>query len=191
MKKILIFTFMIFSVYLNASERLFYIADSLYVSNNYKQSIETYNKILNKGLESSELYYNLALCYFKTEKFQESKSYFQKSLILNPNSEDAKHKIIICNSKLNIKKKPKLFYKIWNDKAISFFSIFTWSFLSLLFILTSILIVIYKLIRKYKNNYTLLIPLILFSLVFYFFTVNLSNKQQEIFKSQTTKIIKE
>lgn len=182
---------MIFSVYLNASERLFYTADSLYVSNNYKQSIETYNKILNKGLESSELYYNLALCYFKTEKFQDSKTYFQKSLILNPNSKDAKHKIIICNSKLNIKKKPKLFYKIWNDKAISFFSIFTWSFLSLLFILTSILIVIYKLIRKYKNNYTLLIPLILFSLVFYFLTVNLSNKQQEIFKSQTTKIIKE
>jgi len=144
-----------------SSERLFVKADSLFQENNIDEAISLYYKILDKDLESLELYYNLGICYFQIEKFEKSKSYFQKSLVINPKSEITKDRISQCNLKLGKKESPKLFYTIWWNKLLSLFS----KNVSIMISLTSILSVFILLLLntfgiKIQKRYTILLFLI-------------------------------
>ena len=51
-----------------ANDSIFNSANNDYSNQNYKQAIEKYELIVTNNLESSELYYNLANSYFKTNK---------------------------------------------------------------------------------------------------------------------------
>jgi len=100
------------SVNLFSSDRLFEKADSLFKENKIEEAISLYQEILDKNLESSELYYNIGICYFQIEQFKKSKSYFQKSLVLNSKSAIVKDRISQCNLKL-IKKNNQSFFTLF------------------------------------------------------------------------------
>ena len=148
-------------------DRLFVKADSLFQENNIKETISLYQKILDKNLESSELYYNIGICYFQIEEFKKSKSYFQKSLVLNPKSSIVKDRISQCNLKLGKKEPPKLFYIIWWNKLLSLFSKNVSIMISLILILFVLILILLNVfgIKKTKKRYT--ISLILISLFFH------------------------
>ena len=144
------------------AEKIFEKADSLFQSNNTDSAIFLYQEILDKNLESSELYYNIGICYFQIEKFKKSKSYFQKALVLNPNSEIIKTRIYQCNLKLGKKSPPKIFYIIWKNKLLSLFS----KNVSIIISLTSILSVFILLllnifdVKRIPKRYIILVSLI-------------------------------
>tara|TARA_B110000495_G_C22662361_1_gene391972 strand:- start:15 stop:587 length:573 start_codon:yes stop_codon:yes gene_type:complete len=145
-----------------SAEKLFEKADSLFQSNNTDSAIFLYHKILDKNMESSELYYNIGICYFQIEEFKKSKSYFQKSLVLNPKSEIAKDRISQCNLKLGKKKSPKLFYTIWWNKLLSLFSKNVSIMISLISILSVFILLLLNVfgIKKIQKRYTILLFLI-------------------------------
>ena len=95
-----------------SGEKLFEKADSLFQLNKTDSAILLYQEILDKDMESPELYYNIGICYFQKEKFKKSKFYFQKSLVLNPKSEITKARISQCNLKLGGGSTPKIFNMI-------------------------------------------------------------------------------
>ena len=59
-------------------------ANSLYNEGVYAAAIQAYENILNKGLHSAEVYYNLANCYYKQNNVGHSIYYYEKALVLAP-----------------------------------------------------------------------------------------------------------
>ena len=59
-------------------------ANSLYNEGGYAAAIQAYENILNNGLHSAEVYYNLANCYYKQNNVGHSIYYYEKALVLAP-----------------------------------------------------------------------------------------------------------
>lgn len=95
MKKMLtiLFIFLLSSiVYAELSEdnaQLYFIkAGAQYQSGDYQKAIDNYLAILNQGVESSAIYYNLANSYFKSENLGKAILYYEKAFRLSPRDPD-------------------------------------------------------------------------------------------------------
>lgn len=69
-------------------EVFFSQANDLYNKGAYEKAIALYTKVLDSGQHSSELYYNLANAYYKTQEVGPSVYYYEKALSLAPNDKD-------------------------------------------------------------------------------------------------------
>tara|TARA_B100000497_G_C7644038_1_gene387252 strand:- start:330 stop:902 length:573 start_codon:yes stop_codon:yes gene_type:complete len=173
-----------------SGEKLFEKADSLFQLNKTDSAILLYQEIIDNNMESAELYYNIGVCYFQKEKFKKSKFYFQKSLVLNPKAEITKARISQCNLKLGRKSTPKIFYMIWKNKLLSFFS----KNVSIIISLTSILSVFILLLvnifgmRTIQKRYIILLFLI--SLFFHFIISSKIEKESILLLKDNTESIK-
>jgi tetratricopeptide (TPR) repeat protein len=58
--------------------------NALYNDGDYKAAIQAYEVILEKGLHSAELYYNLANCFYKLNKVGPTIYFYEKALMLDP-----------------------------------------------------------------------------------------------------------
>ena len=97
-----------------ASEQVFEQGNKQYAIENYSTAISLYDSILTLGTESSELYYNLGNCYYKTNDWANAIWHYEKSLQLN-NNEKTKHNLELVKLKIidSIEPLPQLFYKKW------------------------------------------------------------------------------
>jgi len=118
---------------------------------NTKTAIELYQKILSEGYESSTLYYNLGNASFRSNKLGKARLYYEKSLKLNPNNEDATANIEYLEKILVDKfdEIPELFLKKWLRSLISLKNSDQWGWISMLtFVFSALLFSIYLLLRK-------------------------------------------
>jgi len=83
----------------NIDER-FFSANNYYDSSNYLESIELYEKILDEGWESSNLYYNLGNAYYRQGMIGQSIWSYNKALRINPRNSDIKHNLEILNARI-------------------------------------------------------------------------------------------
>ena len=83
----------------NIDER-FFSANNYYNSSNYLESIELYEKILDEGWESSNLYYNLGNAYYRQGMIGQSIWSYNKALRINPRNSDIKHNLEILNARI-------------------------------------------------------------------------------------------
>ena len=92
-------------------------ANSLYLSAHYVESIAAYEKLLQGGVESAALYYNLGNAYYRTGKIAASILNYERALKLDPNNKDAKYNLELVNSKKvdRINSVDKLFFVQWID----------------------------------------------------------------------------
>tara|TARA_Y100001935_G_scaffold112002_1_gene92864 strand:+ start:1382 stop:2110 length:729 start_codon:yes stop_codon:yes gene_type:complete len=161
-----------------ASDSIFNSANNDYSNQNYKQAIEKYELIVTNNLESSELYYNLANSYFKTNKTHLAIYYYEKALKIDPNFLDAIENLEICNSQITdkIEKIPELFFiSIFNDFQ-KILSLKNWIVLTVVLIWLAILIFVFNLFREKKNNFPLLLTII--SFCFFLLCVSINNKDK-------------
>ena len=64
-------------------------ADSAYTEDNFVEAISLYNKIIQEEGTSSLLYYNLGNSYYRSGKIGKAIVCYERSIILDPNNEDA------------------------------------------------------------------------------------------------------
>ncbi len=185
MKKITLISLIIIHLTTHSSDKIFETADSLFQKNEYELAINYYNKILENNLESSEVYYNLGVCFFKIKEYRNSKKNFQKSLILNPKNKLSKHWITQINKKINEKNMPQMFYVKWRDYIANMFDTFTWILISFTLILFLAIITILKYLFNKKVN-TILITFLLLNLIVFYFTNYKVNDNKKIFESQVS-----
>ena len=173
-----------------SAEKLFEKADSCFQLNKTDSAIFFYQKILDKNMESSELYYNIGICYFQIESFWKSKSYFQKSLVLNPKSEIIKDRISQCNLKLGKKTPPKIFYIIWKNKLLSLFSKNVSIIISLTSILSVFILLLLNIFDVKRTHKRYIILLFLTSLFFHFISSSKIEKESILSLKDNTESIK-
>lgn len=83
---------------LTVAERQWERANTLYTAGDYNGAVATYDSIVNEGLVSSRLFYNLANAYFKAGKVGEAILYYNKAAKLAPNDDDVAYNLAYAES---------------------------------------------------------------------------------------------
>ena len=97
----IVFCFTITAQENNHYEQLFKEANELYQQNDIAGAQSTFESILAAGINSSELYYNLANCYYKTGAIPNAILYYEKALKLTPNDPDIAFNLDRKSTRLN------------------------------------------------------------------------------------------
>ncbi len=158
MKRIIFILSILLSLETIGEEKLFSKANEEYTNENYTLAISLYDSIKSIGLESSELFYNLGNCYYKTQDWANAIWYYEKSLKLNANNESALHNLKITKLKIvdKVEPIPQLFYKIWWNKIIYSSSETSWKIFTLICIWIIFIIKLINKSKSYKKKYSIL-----------------------------------
>lgn len=168
--------FIIFFIFLpnllfanNNFDSIFKKANNLYKRGEYQKALKSYKLIEDNNYKSASLYYNLGNSYAKLNKFGYAILYYEKSLFLNPNNNNAEYNLKLINKKnidkiINESGKAEMagvneiynFLRALSTSMLIYIFIFLWIFIWFVLIM--------KKFNKLKlNSYTFIT--ILFSLI--------------------------
>ena len=78
--------------------KLFYSANNLYEKREYEKALDEYKKILDMGIASGPLYYNIGNCYFKMGKLGYAILFYDKARRVMPQDVDLKSNLSYARS---------------------------------------------------------------------------------------------
>jgi len=108
-------------------------ANQLYLNGEYSAARDEYQKIINSGFESAELYYNLGNAFYKLGQIPPAILYYEKALILNPKDVDLQFNLDLANRLVVDKINPlnEFFLRKWILSFAGVFKADAWGYLSL------------------------------------------------------------
>ena len=116
-----------------AYDEWFEEGNEAYAEGNYEQALTFYEQIVESGMESADLYYNMGNTYYKMKQYPMSILYYEKALKLNPGDEDIRTNLEIANlavvDKINII--PQSFIARWWNGIKSSLSSDGWAWVSI------------------------------------------------------------
>lgn len=132
------------------ADQLWDVANTAYLRSDYREAIRTYEEILNQGVVSAKLYYNLANAYFKDNRLGEAILYYHRALRLKPGDEDTRHNLSVAERQTvdRIDEIPEFFLKGWLRSLRSTLSGTAWTALSLLILALSLTSLIFYLLSQ-------------------------------------------
>jgi len=141
-------------------------ANNLYNDSKYEKSIEVYFEILDSGVHSSELYYNLGNSFYKLNDIPNSILFYEKSLKLNPTDKDIINNLKMVNNAIidDITKIPEPFFDNQLNKISNNLSYSNWGLISLIISFLFLLLFIFYFFSKEpivkRTSFTLLLVLL-------------------------------
>ena len=126
-------------------------ADTAYKAERYTEAVEKYESVLDQGLESAELYYNLGNAYFHLNNLPAAILNYERAKVLNPRDADINFNLNIANSMIpdKIEVVPEIFYIRWWKSVRNNFNLHTWTMASVsIFILLVMFIGIFVLSQR-------------------------------------------
>jgi tetratricopeptide (TPR) repeat protein len=146
---------------------IFYKGNTLYEDGKYDEAIEEYSKLLEQGLESGNLYYNLGNCYFKKGELGNAILNYERAKRLIPRDSDLKSNYKFALSQ--IKTSPATTSTSWFNKLITRSAIFTINemtiLLSCIYTITVIFLIIGIFVRKLRRYFYIVISLALLLII--------------------------
>lgn len=136
------------------TDTLIVTANSAYNDGLYDSALNTYNGMLNTGVESGELYYNMGNAYFKNNDIASAILYYEKARKLLPNDEDVQYNLSIANSMIvdKIEKVPELFYQTWWNFFYNILDADAWAIFSLISFTFLVITIGLFIISKKRSN---------------------------------------
>lgn len=114
------------------SNEWFEAGNVAYNDGNYEQALTMYSNIMDSGVESAELYYNMGNTYYKMKQYPKAILYYEKALKLDPGDEDTRTNLEIANlavvDKINVI--PQSFVRRWWNSMKSKMSADGWAWTS-------------------------------------------------------------
>src|ERR1051326_8460183 len=116
-------------------------ANEYYLSKEYQRAIRLYKKILETGVESPALYFNLGNCYFKSDSIARAILFYEKAKKLFPSDEDIQFNLAIAEQRVTdrIEAPPSLFFTTWWENVKTSKTIDQWAWLSVSCVLLTFL----------------------------------------------------
>jgi len=123
-------------------DALFKSGNDHYANARYQEAIDDYKKILDQGLVSAALYYNLANAHYKLNNVGETVYYFEKALQLSPADADIRNNAAFAeNMKIDaIEKLPENTLKKWVDAVLSWLTFDGWARTSIIAMILFVLL---------------------------------------------------
>lgn len=114
-------------------DELWDLANTAYINGDYHTATEIYGEILDRGLSSVKLYYNLGNSCFKEGRLGESILYYRRALRLAPGNDDIRYNLSVAEARAKdrIEAIPAFFLTEWVRAARSVMSCTAWSIFSL------------------------------------------------------------
>lgn len=111
------------------NEQIIRQANQDYSSGLYNNAIAGYSEVLNNGVESAELYYNLGNAYFKVNDMASAILFFERAKRLNYYDEDINHNLQVANNRIadKISEVPVIFYKQWWNRFYNLLGVNAWA----------------------------------------------------------------
>lgn len=108
-------------------------AERSYDSKNYKDAIANYEKLVNDGYKSYQLYFNIGNAYYRNNELGKAIYYYELARKVNPNDEDVRINLGISASKTidKIDAKENFFISAVKTNLLSSFTTNTWAWFSI------------------------------------------------------------
>lgn len=179
MKKLVSIIVLLLSLvaYSQEANKLFLEGNTFYKEGNYTRAVGVYLAIEEQGLESDDLYFNIANCYYKLNKVAPAIYYYEKALKVAPGNEDAKSNLAFAKRMTIdvIEELPKTFFQRFSINVIQKLSFDTWALIAVLAsFMASLLFLLYYFSSSTKKklfyfNTTIFAVLVLAISVFFAF----------------------
>jgi len=145
-----LFIFLTLNTFANPQNQL-KIANDFYANGKYEEAIVKYQEILDADNVSTDIYYNLGNCFYKTKNVPNAILNYEKALKLKPDNEDALFNLSMAN-KLTVDKidrLPALFIgNTWRN-LITSKTVDNWAFYTVgLIFLALLFFVVYLLMQQ-------------------------------------------
>ncbi len=88
MKQLFLFLSLTVSIALSAQQGVIDQANDFYTQEKYEEAIQMYDSVLNTGVTSAELYYNLGNTHYKLGHIAQCILFYERALQLSPNDKD-------------------------------------------------------------------------------------------------------
>lgn len=152
-----------------SAEELWSSANAAYSSADYATALADYLTILDKGLHSAALYYNLANAYYKSEQLGKAILYYNRALRLAPADEDIRHNLEYAEqmTKDSIEEIPEFVLTTWVHAVRGALSSTAWTIVSLLMLATALVMALFYLLAhrislRKMGFYTMVVSILLF-----------------------------
>ncbi|MGD8698917.1 MAG: tetratricopeptide repeat protein [Gemmatimonadales bacterium] len=89
---------MVFALEARAQEGFFEDGNRLYQQGDYQAALDNYQRILDSGLESGALHYNIGNAYFKLGRLGEAMLHYERARRLIPSDEDVRANLELARS---------------------------------------------------------------------------------------------
>ena len=132
MKKSLLFILLFFSTVFYGND-LLQKAEMAYDSKKYKEAIENYEKLVNGGYKSYQLFFNLGNSYYRNNEVGKAIYYYELARKLEPNDEDVRINLTKASARTidKIDSKENFFINAVKTNVLSTFSTNTWAWFSI------------------------------------------------------------
>src|SRR5690554_3436531 len=128
---VFIFLFLSFATF-SQNVNLFEEGKEHYRNGKYQQAIDSWNKIIENGQTSPELYFNLGNAQYKLNQIGPSIYYYEKALQLSPNDSDIKTNLAFAeNARIDaIEPLPQSVFTKWYNNIADIFTYDGWAILA-------------------------------------------------------------
>lgn len=123
---------------------LFDEANTLYSNGKYNEAIEKYDEVVDKGLHSAEIYFNLGNAHYKLNHIAPSIYYYEKALLLSPNDSEIQNNLSFAQNMTidAIEFVPEIGISRFLRSAIKTFSFDSWAYISVAFVVLFVILFI-------------------------------------------------
>jgi tetratricopeptide (TPR) repeat protein len=132
--------FVAFPLIADEASQTFEEGNRLYLQAKYTEAIAQYEKVVERGNESGEIYFNLGNAYYKSGKIQKAILNYERAKQFLPSDEDIQFNLQLANLQVTdkIDAVPKLFVYRWFDSLIAMFSLATMGWIVYTFFLLTL-----------------------------------------------------
>lgn len=125
-------------------------ADSAYMQGQYQEAIKDYEALLQKGV-SSELYYNMANAYYRTDDITRAILNYERALLLSPGDADIRFNLQMARSKTVDKITPEteMFFVTWYRSLVNLMSVDAWGRTALIALALAIVLSLFYLFSEH------------------------------------------
>jgi len=118
---------------LASSDSLYTDALSLYEQGNFETALESWQRVVESGFESPELYYNMGNAAFRSNSIGHAVLYYEKALKLDPSMNDAENNLEFLSRYKSdaFEEVPEFFLRTWFSKAVHALPEHAWSIMAL------------------------------------------------------------
>jgi tetratricopeptide (TPR) repeat protein len=117
-------------------------ANTHYADGQYQEAVDAYMKVVEAGLESVALYYNLGNAHYKLNNVAPANYYYEKAKRLAPNDSDIRNNVAFAeNMRIDaIDPLPENTFKKWFNSVLSIFTVDGWAYTTVIFIIAFVLL---------------------------------------------------
>ncbi|MCL1850494.1 MAG: tetratricopeptide repeat protein [Bacteroidetes bacterium] len=154
-------------------------ANVAYQSNDFKDAIELYTKVVDLQYESAILYYNLGNAYFKSGDNARALLWLERACRLAPSNEDIIHNISFIQQKLidRIEQLPELFIVKWWNNCSKLLTGNQWAVCSIVACTLLVLCLLFILLIRIPWIRSLSVFITVLALFFAIFSIIFSKKE--------------